>query len=131
MDSCVLCGSTELTQQHHISYNPEIIAPLCKVCHEKEHKHGTGKSYPNNTKPRHKAITKSAGIMSYVKSGTVYFPKEFCNEVGLHKINDIACLFRGPNIVLVTRDKMSYEQILKSVESFQHSFEVSCNMEVT
>ena len=40
---CALCGTTRQLQQHHISYDPEIIITVCRECHRKLHKHGVGR----------------------------------------------------------------------------------------
>jgi len=39
---CAVCGKTEALQRHHICYEPEMVIWLCKDCHIKVHKHGTG-----------------------------------------------------------------------------------------
>ena len=44
MKKCDICGTTEDLQNHHISYEPEIIQVLCVGCHEELHGHGVGKS---------------------------------------------------------------------------------------
>ena len=40
---CSLCKSRTNLQVHHLSYNPEIFVILCKKCHEKLHRHDTGR----------------------------------------------------------------------------------------
>ena len=40
---CSLCKSKINLQVHHLSYNPEIFIILCKKCHEKLHRHDTGR----------------------------------------------------------------------------------------
>jgi len=36
---CVVCGSTEGLRNHHISYKPEIVVPVCIRCHNDPEKH--------------------------------------------------------------------------------------------
>lgn len=43
-DKCVICGSEENLQDHHLSHNPEITIPVCVNCHKKIHRHGVGLS---------------------------------------------------------------------------------------
>jgi hypothetical protein len=47
---CAVCKKNIATQRHHLSYNPEIIIEVCRPCHEKIHKHGTGTDKPRNYK---------------------------------------------------------------------------------
>lgn len=44
MDKCELCGLTEKLQEHHTSYEPEVIQILCVGCHILQHGHGVGKA---------------------------------------------------------------------------------------
>jgi hypothetical protein len=44
--NCAVCGA-ENPQLHHLSYDPEMVIPLCKDCHTKVHKHGTGRPNAN------------------------------------------------------------------------------------
>jgi hypothetical protein len=74
MIKCTCCGSTEQIQKHHTSYNPPIIIPLCRKCHQKQHKgHGVGVSslqikiipadYPDSWRTMsYKQLTKKYGI---------------------------------------------------------------------
>lgn len=39
---CVICKTAKATQQHHLSYNPEITIDVCVPCHVKIHQHGVG-----------------------------------------------------------------------------------------
>lgn len=36
-ETCSRCGSTKAIEQHHISYNPPILIPLCRKCHQAVH----------------------------------------------------------------------------------------------
>ena len=37
MTTCVECGSSKNIDQHHVSYEPEELVPLCRSCHGKVH----------------------------------------------------------------------------------------------
>ena len=37
MTTCVECGSSNNIDQHHVSYEPEELVPLCRSCHGKVH----------------------------------------------------------------------------------------------
>lgn len=40
---CVICKKNEANQKHHVSYEPELIIDICKLCHQKIHQsHGVG-----------------------------------------------------------------------------------------
>jgi len=34
---CVICGVTEVQQNHHIRYEPELTIPVCCSCHKHLH----------------------------------------------------------------------------------------------
>lgn len=45
---CVICKKNEASQEHHVSYVPELKIDVCIPCHEKVHpKHGVGKGADN------------------------------------------------------------------------------------
>ncbi len=44
MLKCVVCKTNEATQEHHISYDPELTIDICVPCHDSTHKgHGVGR----------------------------------------------------------------------------------------
>lgn len=45
--TCAVCGSEKQLQRHHVSYEPEMIIDLCKQCHKKLHRNGTGRGMDN------------------------------------------------------------------------------------
>ncbi len=46
---CVACGSKDGVINHHLSYSPEIIIPLCKKCHY--YAHHDERRYGNPLRP--------------------------------------------------------------------------------
>jgi len=42
VEKCSICNINPATQQHHVSYDPELTVNVCAVCHAKIHESGTG-----------------------------------------------------------------------------------------
>jgi len=42
MSKCAICKENDATQEHHISYDPEMKINVCVSCHLKIHEHGVG-----------------------------------------------------------------------------------------
>jgi len=85
-ESCVLCDSFKEVQDHHISYDPEIKAPLCKKCHDKEPK----------TLRKHEY--KTFLISRY---GTANIPSKIRSELGgdklMYMLNPKSAIIFNPN----------------------------------
>lgn len=43
MVKCAVCKKREATQEHHLSYDPELRIDICLPCHVKLHEHGVGR----------------------------------------------------------------------------------------
>lgn len=77
--SCVVCGSIDNLQKHHINYDPTEIVILCRDCHKELHGHAVGlatrivKPIPEDFAESFKSQTYKELIKKYnISNGTVY-----------------------------------------------------------
>lgn len=118
-------------QTHHISYDPEITTIVTVKEHERIHGHGTGQAKGSKRKAylQKIVITKSQGEVRFIKLGDTYIPKFARQIIGLATKGDVANIFTGPNIILLAKDGMTYQHILRSIGSLVHSFRIRYNLQ--
>ena len=92
---CAICKKRPATQQHHLSYDPEIVIDVCQECHEKIHKHGTG-----------------------MKRGTTRPLKYYKGDYVCYQIKVPADLWHQFRIATTFRGQKIYQAILQLIEEY-------------
>ena len=90
---CSLCKSKINLQVHHLSYNPEIFIILCKKCHEKLHRHDTGRvqkstkyGYEDYREENKEEVIKIRNYVNYLIANVKTLQRPILNDKVLMRI---------------------------------------------
>ncbi len=106
---CETCGSIKNIINHHTSYEPEIIIPLCHSCHTKIHvKNRVKKEYTSNT-------------LSITRTGTTYIPKLMRHQLKYPK--EIAYV-EGSNVIVLFNPNSKPKEVLLGLNRIKERIKI-------